>query len=543
LLISMRLPPADRPAEPSVLAAPHARVRTRAGRWIAVLAVVLVAHGLAGNWVARHRLANSDPDATEVPVQIALLTPQKIERGGRPTRSKGNRSATDTASAGSGDSGSNTDDGAESPRTRPALQAVDLAAQAAQQAAARAAQEERAARRAAAERQAAARDAANRAYAAAQTQARIDQAREQSQKPAAADQAPTNAAAASPATIANAATTGTAASATTPTSGTTASNGAAPANTAIVATSAAKNAAGTAAESASASASANVTSAASAARSTAPSDPATAGTNYTANGGNAGASANGAANDVTNNAANGAKRSGEKFILPPSGDLTYDTFFNGVQNQSGTIHWTTDGLRYQMVVSIPLPFIGTFSYTSEGTVDAFGLAPARYVEQRGHRGQDVTTFDRAATPRHIGFTRTQQTLPLPDGAQDRFSMVMQLASLVRGDPDAYTPGVTRQFDVADNDSGEVWPVEMVGTEAVRTLHGFVEAKHFVRLARRAGDMRRIDVWLAPSLGYLPARLIQTEPNGTQVELLWRGLANAPAQPLPDNPTANGLSRP
>jgi hypothetical protein len=44
----------------------------------------------------------------------------------------------------------------------------------------------------------------------------------------------------------------------------------------------------------------------------------------------------------------------------------------------------------------------------------------------------------------------------------------------------------------------------------------------MRLPRHEGDQRRIDVWLAPSLGWLPVRFVQTEPNGTQVELLWHG---------------------
>ncbi|GLU32810.1 DUF3108 domain-containing protein [Trinickia caryophylli] len=215
-----------------------------------------------------------------------------------------------------------------------------------------------------------------------------------------------------------------------------------------------------------------------------------------------------------------AGESGAKFSVPPSGDLSYDTFYNGVQNQSGTIHWASDGKSYEMEVSIPLPFVGTFTYASRGRIDAFGLAPERYVEHRGRRGENVTTFERDA--KRIAFTRTSATLALPDGAQDRFSMVMQLASLVRGDPEVYRPGVTRNFYVADSDSGEIWPIETIGDETVRTSSGFVNARHFMRLPRRAGDSRRIDVWLAPALGWLPVRIAQTEPNGTVVELVWHG---------------------
>jgi hypothetical protein len=215
---------------------------------------------------------------------------------------------------------------------------------------------------------------------------------------------------------------------------------------------------------------------------------------------------------------------GVKFSVPPSGELQYDTFYNGVRNQPGTIHWTSNAQSYEMVVAVPLPFVGTFTYSSHGRIDAFGLAPEQYIEKRGRRPEDVAIFNR--TDKTIVFTRTPASLPLPDGAQDRFSMVMQLASLVRGDPAAYKPGVTRQFFVVDNDSGENWPIETIGDETIRTAQGYLETRHFKRLPRHDGDLRRIDVWLAPSLGWLPARIMQTEPNGTQVELVWRGKLNA-----------------
>ncbi|WNC89531.1 DUF3108 domain-containing protein [Paraburkholderia sp. FT54] len=215
---------------------------------------------------------------------------------------------------------------------------------------------------------------------------------------------------------------------------------------------------------------------------------------------------------------------GVKFSVPPSGELQYDTFYNGVRNQPGTIHWSSSAQSYEMIVSVPLPFVGTFVYSSHGRIDAFGLAPDQYVEKRGRRAEDIAIFNRA--DKKIAFTRTPATLPLPDGAQDRFSMMMQLASLVRGDPGAYKPGVTRQFFVVDSDSGENWPVETIGDETIRTAQGFLDTRHFKRLPRHDGDLRRIDVWLAPSLGWLPARIVQTEPNGTQFELVWRGKLNA-----------------
>jgi hypothetical protein len=189
-------------------------------------------------------------------------------------------------------------------------------------------------------------------------------------------------------------------------------------------------------------------------------------------------------------------------------------------NQTGTIHWVHEGPRYEMVVSIPIPFVGPYVYSSHGHIDSFGIAPEQYSEQRGRRAADVTVFNRES--KQLVYTRTPTSQPLADGAQDRFSVFMQLASLVRGSPDKYKPGVARQFSVADNDSNEIWSFETIGDETIQARGGSTGARHFTRLPRREGDRRRIDVWLAPSLGWLPARIVQTEPNGLQIELLWRG---------------------
>ena len=86
-----------------------------------------------------------------------------------------------------------------------------------------------------------------------------------------------------------------------------------------------------------------------------------------------------------------------------------------------------------------------------------------------------------------------------------------LGEPTRGDPDR----VARRY-------------ETVGDETVQARGGSFSARHFTRLPRREGDRRRIDVWLAPSLGWLPARILQTEPNGMQIELLWRGKLQPPA---------------
>lgn len=208
-----------------------------------------------------------------------------------------------------------------------------------------------------------------------------------------------------------------------------------------------------------------------------------------------------------------------RYAAPPSTTLRYASYVNGVQNPDGNIQWEQGGGRYRLSVETRMLWF-RFAFHSEGTLDERGLAPERYEEERRKRKQAVR-FDRAA--RTLVFEAAGKQEPLPDGVQDRFSVFLQLVGLVRGNPDRYlSPGLTETFQVADTRDLEPMRVQYVGEEGVDTGSGFVRAKHFIRLPRRADDRRRVEVWLAESVGWMPVRLRQTEPDGTQIDLVLRG---------------------
>ena len=213
---------------------------------------------------------------------------------------------------------------------------------------------------------------------------------------------------------------------------------------------------------------------------------------------------------------------GEPFSLPLPMRITYTAYINGVRNQTASIDWQTDGTHYQLHVAIPLPFVGTFTYQSEGGFDAYGLAPVRYEEARGKRAPVATNFNRDER-QTISFSRVTHTFPLRVAAQDRFSALWQLIALVRGTPDQFVPGVTRVFYVADTDTVEEWQIQVVGEDdiPVQGEEGkWIRARHFLRLPRREGDARKLEVWLAENLGWVPVKIRQTEPSGNVLELLF-----------------------
>jgi hypothetical protein len=223
---------------------------------------------------------------------------------------------------------------------------------------------------------------------------------------------------------------------------------------------------------------------------------------------------------------------GEGFSLPPSATLHYATYVNGVRNEDGVIRWATDGKSYTLSVEIPLPlFFGKLAFRSTGSVGAYGLAPGRYEEVRGRRQPDVTTFHYAAdtapppntaSASTVTFTRTPAVLPLPEGAQDRFSVFLQLTGLARGSPQRISsPGLTLEIPIADTDGVEVARVQHIGEDTIDTPGGTIRAQHFIRLPRRVDDRRRVEIWLSPERGWLPVRLRQTEPNGMQFDLIYQ----------------------
>ncbi|WP_396022717.1 DUF3108 domain-containing protein [Cupriavidus laharis] len=208
---------------------------------------------------------------------------------------------------------------------------------------------------------------------------------------------------------------------------------------------------------------------------------------------------------------------GEKYMAPPSATMHYASFVNGVQNPDGLIRWEQDGKRYRLSIETRVLWF-RFAFQSSGAMTENGLLPERYEENR--RGKsEAARFDQAAGT--VAFSPGTQAA-LPPGAQDRFSVFLQLVGRVRGNPQRYAaPGVTETFQVADTRDMQPMQVQYVGEEEIDTGRGMVRAKHFVRLQRHAGDRRRVEIWLAQSLGWMPVRLRQTEPDGTQIDLVYR----------------------
>ncbi|MFM9155266.1 MAG: hypothetical protein ACKOPD_03830, partial [Polynucleobacter victoriensis] len=87
---------------------------------------------------------------------------------------------------------------------------------------------------------------------------------------------------------------------------------------------------------------------------------------------------------------------GQAFQLPPSALLSYASFVNGNPNQIAQINWLNLGDAYQIKVTLTVPFLGDYIFSSSGKVDRYGLAPDFYEEIRGNKGSRNIEFARQA---------------------------------------------------------------------------------------------------------------------------------------------------
>ncbi|MEO5771816.1 MAG: DUF3108 domain-containing protein [Burkholderiaceae bacterium] len=147
-------------------------------------------------------------------------------------------------------------------------------------------------------------------------------------------------------------------------------------------------------------------------------------------------------------------------------------------------------------------------WASRGQLDAAGLAPERFALRRKGRDRQAANFQREAGK--ITFSGPTHAHPLPAGAQDRLSWLMQLTAIVAAAPESFGIGSQVQIYVAGaRGDAQVWIFAVEGWEPVE---GGLRMLKLVREPARLYDTRA-EVWLDPQRQFLPQRLLQTPQGG------------------------------
>ena len=182
----------------------------------------------------------------------------------------------------------------------------------------------------------------------------------------------------------------------------------------------------------------------------------------------------------------------------------------------GELLWLLrDDRSYEARLELSMVFRSR-TIASTGRITADGLEPDRYSDKFG--SERASHFDR--DKQRIIFSSNAPSAPMQPGAQDELSVFIQLASMIAGEPSKYPPGSTISVQTVGPRSAEVWVFTVGNGETLHLPGGSMEALKLQRNPRKEFD-QKVEIWLAPRLGYLPARILITNANGDFVDQQWK----------------------
>lgn len=197
--------------------------------------------------------------------------------------------------------------------------------------------------------------------------------------------------------------------------------------------------------------------------------------------------------------------------LPPAATLAYEVRRGGLA-ASGELRWApaADG-GYRLTLEASAFALSVLSWASSGRIDEHGLAPDRFLDRRRNRAELAANFQREAG--RISYSGPAVSYPLPPGAQDRLSWMVQLPAILEAEPTLREPGQQIQlFVTGARGDADVWTFVVQGRAALDLPAGSVpDAIHLVRAPRKAFDTQA-EAWLDPARGHLLVRARLATPD-------------------------------
>lgn len=201
-------------------------------------------------------------------------------------------------------------------------------------------------------------------------------------------------------------------------------------------------------------------------------------------------------------------------VLPARLNLHFQVRY-GLASGEQTLQWVNEGERYTLISVAEATglagifYRGRFVQTSRGRITSKGLQPEEFWDQRGDKrsrahfnsGQGLLTFmPTKGAPRHFAYQGE---------VQDALSLFFQLA--LTAPP---TDG-SLSYRVFNGKKLRGYTYEVRGEPVLETALGALRTLHLARVADGDG---RFEIWLAIDHFYLPARVLRSDDNGSEVEL-------------------------
>lgn len=208
------------------------------------------------------------------------------------------------------------------------------------------------------------------------------------------------------------------------------------------------------------------------------------------------------------------------FDWPPSTRLSYDLVgdYRGPLNGTAKVEWLRDGSHYQVRLEVSVALVVSRRMLSDGQLGPQGLQPRRYDEETEIPFRDTRRLTVRFEPDAIHLSNGKVNDPVP-GVQDTASQFVQMTWMFLTRPELLKVGQSVEFPLALPRRVGQWTYDIVEQVPLWLPFGEVQAFH---LAPRPGTRRpnelTVEMWIAPSLQYLPVKISIRQDEQSYVEL-------------------------
>jgi hypothetical protein len=189
-------------------------------------------------------------------------------------------------------------------------------------------------------------------------------------------------------------------------------------------------------------------------------------------------------------------------------------WYRGELAGSARVQWLRQRERYETRVELDLGILG-YTFLSQGEVDGDSLAPRAYQESTPGRTRLVQLGPDSVV------LNDGRTVPKPPGVQDTASQFVELSHRFSTGKEKLVIGGTTTIWLARPGGVDLWTYDIVDRELLRTPQlGTIEAFHLKPrpIEKMRGNITA-EIWLAPTLQYLPVRIRINQGTESWVDIL------------------------
>ncbi|MDR1968527.1 MAG: DUF3108 domain-containing protein [Burkholderiaceae bacterium] len=189
--------------------------------------------------------------------------------------------------------------------------------------------------------------------------------------------------------------------------------------------------------------------------------------------------------------------------------------YRGELHGDARVLWQRVGTRYQAVIAMSAGLLTSLDFSSQGEITAAGLRPEVFEENLRGRRRGVRLDEDSV------LLNNGQRVPRPDNAQDTASQFAEIGHRLATGQITPVAGEQIRFALARPGGIDDWSYDMIGEETIHLPRlGAVAAWHVKPrpLAKPRGPLS-MEMWLAPTLQYLPVRIRIVQDEDTYLDLL------------------------